>query len=388
MRVLATAAPGSGLFLPTVPLAWSLRAAGHEVLMVNTGATSNAVAASGFSTVDAAPGVDVHAEFLAASQAVLAATDGSRPKRSGMGMFGEAMADGLLRAAEHFRPDLVVSTLEQGAGELVAAKFAIPYVEQSVRLAWAGPDEQAAKYRAAVAEYLVPTRERLGISAPYAEPTACLDIRPASLGGHDSKTEWPLRYVPYNEGRVLPEWVLDRPDRPRVCVTMGSVLGSLPAGSELKQLYVAVVREILLELAGLGVETVVAMGESDLEGVGELPESVRIAGWTPLSALLPTCSAIVHHGGAGTSLTALALGVPQVVLPQGADQPANAAVLAERGLAVLVRPETISAAAVRDSLSRVLDEPGFGSAAEAVRAEIHAMPSPADVAGSLAALVG
>ncbi|MBT2414374.1 DUF1205 domain-containing protein [Streptomyces sp. ISL-12] len=387
MRVLSTAAPGAGLFLPTVPLAWALRAAGHEVLVMNTGGTSRSVAAGGFWTVDAAPGTDVHADFLAASQAVQAAPDGQRPRRSGMGMFGEAMADGLLRAAEAFRPDLVVSTLEQGAGELVATRLGIPYVEQSVRLAWAGPDEQAVTYRRAVAEYLLPTRERLGIGEPWREPAAVLDIRPAGLGGGDTRTQWPLRYVPYNEGRVLPDWVLAAPGRPRVCVTMGSVLGNLPAGSELKQLYVAVVREILVELAGLGVEVVVAMGESDLEGIGELPEAVRVVGWMPLGALLPTCSAVVHHAGAGTSMTSLALGVPQVVLPQTADQPANARVLAARGVAALVPPDRISAAEVRQNLARVLDEPAFRTAAHEVQEEIRVMPSPAEVVDRLASLV-
>jgi hypothetical protein len=37
LRILSIAAPPSGLFLSTVPLAWALRAAGHEVLVVNTG---------------------------------------------------------------------------------------------------------------------------------------------------------------------------------------------------------------------------------------------------------------------------------------------------------------------------------------------------------------
>jgi UDP:flavonoid glycosyltransferase YjiC (YdhE family) len=129
------------------------------------------------------------------------------------------------------------------------------------------------------------------------------------------------------------------------------------------------------------------MGESDLEGIGELPEAVRVVGWMPLGALLPTCSAVVHHAGAGTSMTSLALGVPQVVLPQTADQPANARVLAARGVAALVPPDRISAAEVRENLARVLDEPAFRTAAHEVRGEVRAMPSPAEVVDRLASLV-
>ena len=52
MRVLCTAVPGSGLFLPTVPLAWALRAAGHEVLLLNNGVGARAAAGAGLSTMD------------------------------------------------------------------------------------------------------------------------------------------------------------------------------------------------------------------------------------------------------------------------------------------------------------------------------------------------
>ncbi len=389
MRVLTAAAPGSGLFLPTIPLAWALRSAGHEVMVANTGAASRTIAASGFSTVDVAPDADVFANFMAASQAINATPPGRpRPRRGGMGLFGEEMADGLLKLAESFRPDLVVSTLEQGAGQIVAAQLGIPYVEQSVRLAWAGSDDQARKYRDSVAAYLEPTRERLGVPGPWTEPAAVLDIRPPSLGGRASQSQWLMRYVPYNEGRLLPEWVFDKPERPRVCVTMGSVLGTLPDGSSLQELFVAAVRAILVELGELDIEIVVAMGDTELEAAGPLPDRVRIAGWVPLSALLPSCTAVVHHGGAGTSLTALTAGVPQLVLPRTADQPANAEVLAARGVGILMRPDEISPAAVRNNLVRLLDEAGFRRAAEEVRDEIGGMPSPAEVVGRLEALAG
>ncbi|MEV6348138.1 glycosyltransferase [Actinoplanes sp. NPDC051851] len=38
-------------------------------------------------------------------------------------------------------------------------------------------------------------------------------------------------------------------------------------------------------------------------------------------ALFPRVSAVVHHGGAGTTTAAALAGVPQVILPQGGDQP-------------------------------------------------------------------
>jgi vancomycin aglycone glucosyltransferase len=49
----------------------------------------------------------------------------------------------------------------------------------------------------------------------------------------------------------------------------------------------------------------------DCMGVGEVNHQ----------ALFTRVAAVVHHGGAGTTTTAARAGAPQVVVPQGADQP-------------------------------------------------------------------
>src|SRR5262249_33834850 len=65
----------------------------------------------------------------------------------------------------------------------------------------------------------------------------------------------------------------------------------------------------------------------------QLPDGVRHFAWVPLSKLLPHASALVHHGGIGTSAAALAAGIPQVVMPFSHDQPDNAARLERLGVA-------------------------------------------------------
>lgn len=107
----------------------------------------------------------------------------------------------------------------------------------------------------------------------------------------------------------------------------------------------------------------------------------------PLSSILPTCSAIVHHGGAGTALTALALGVPQLVIPQFADQPANATVVAARGVGLALLPHQRDATSVWALLLQLLDVPDYRRSAEEVRREIAAQPSPADLVTRLESLV-
>lgn len=373
MRVLFTATPAPGHFLSTVPLAWALRAAGHEVLAANTGAAAATAVRAGLPVVDVAPGQDVLAEFLAASAAIAAAPAGAPRPRGGLGVFGELMADGLLDLARAFRPDLVVSTLEQGAGPLVAAALGVPLVEQSIRLAWAGSDEQASGYRRSIAAHLEPVRTRLRLPVP--PPAALvLDVRPPSLGGTATESQALMRHVPYNDSTLLPDWVLARPERPRVCLTTGSQL-ALPGGG---------LDDAVAALVDDGLEVVVATS-----GPPPAPRGhVLSIGWLPLSAVLPSCAAIVHHGGAGTTLAALACGVPQLVLPWAADQPANAALVADRGVGLRRDLRNSGLPELGKALLQVVDGPEFGAAAAEVRAEIGRQPSPAEVVGRLERLAG
>ena len=84
-------------------------------------------------------------------------------------------------------------------------------------------------------------------------------------------------------------------------------------------------------------------------------------------------------------LGALAQGLPQLVLPQGADQPLNAAACRAAGAGLALSPEEVTPEAVRASAERLIAEPGFTSAARGIRAEIEAMPAAADLLDGLIA---
>jgi UDP:flavonoid glycosyltransferase YjiC (YdhE family) len=133
----------------------------------------------------------------------------------------------------------------------------------------------------------------------------------------------------------------------------------------------------------LDAEVVLALGEADRSALGALPGNVRLSGWVPLSALVPTCRVVVHHGGAGTTMNALVAGVPQLVLPHGADQHVNAAAVQQRGVGLSHLPGDADPATVGPSLRRLLTEPAFSKAADEVRTEIAELPPPADMVPSL-----
>jgi vancomycin aglycone glucosyltransferase len=64
---------------------------------------------------------------------------------------------------------------------------------------------------------------------------------------------------------------------------------------------------------------ILSQGWADLGLIDDGPDCIAI-GDVNQQALFPEVAAIVHHGGAGTTVTAARAGVPQVVVPMFGDQ--------------------------------------------------------------------
>jgi rhamnosyltransferase subunit B len=65
----------------------------------------------------------------------------------------------------------------------------------------------------------------------------------------------------------------------------------------------------------------------------DLPNCIKQVAYAPFRQVFPLCEMVVHHGGIGTSMECLLSGKPQLVVPQTADQPFNAARLKELNVA-------------------------------------------------------
>jgi sterol 3beta-glucosyltransferase len=78
---------------------------------------------------------------------------------------------------------------------------------------------------------------------------------------------------------------------------------------------------IVLEALQLTGQRGILMGGWGGLGAGDLPENILRIGSTPHDWLLPRVSVVVHHGGAGTTATAIRAGRPNIVVPFFADQP-------------------------------------------------------------------
>jgi UDP:flavonoid glycosyltransferase YjiC (YdhE family) len=120
----------------------------------------------------------------------------------------------------------------------------------------------------------------------------------------------------------------------------------------------------------------------DPGALGGLPAAVHVEQEVPQAQVLPHVDLVVHHGGTGTVVGAVANGLPQVVMPQGADQFWNAEHLAAQGACRVVAPgappgSVAAAAAVVD------EQAPERAAARRLGDVIGAMPSPDVVARGL-----
>jgi UDP:flavonoid glycosyltransferase YjiC (YdhE family) len=84
--------------------------------------------------------------------------------------------------------------------------------------------------------------------------------------------------------------------------------------------------------------------------------------------VMPWAAAMVGHGGSGSTLTALAAGVPQALVPLFVDGPANARRIAALGAGLVA--EDLAA-----DVRALLEDPRYRRAAQTVAAEIAALPS-------------
>ena len=101
------------------------------------------------------------------------------------------------------------------------------------------------------------------------------------------------------------------------------------------------------------------------------PANVSVRRWVRHADVLPSCSAVLTHGGHGTVIKALTAGVPLVVAPLGRDQPDNAARVVHAGAGLRLSKKA-GVPALRDAIGRVLDEPRYRAAARRMAATLAA----------------
>jgi sterol 3beta-glucosyltransferase len=149
---------------------------------------------------------------------------------------------------------------------------------------------------------------------------------------------------------------------PPVLIGFGSMSGTVPA---------AVAEEVLTAVDAVGVRAILATGWGGLRP-DRLPDGVLAIEQAPHDLLLPHVSAVVHHGGAGTTGAAAAAGRPQVICPFVADQPFWGRRMHALGVAAPPIPQRkLTADRLAAALEHVLTDTAVGAAAAELGHQIH-----------------
>jgi UDP:flavonoid glycosyltransferase YjiC (YdhE family) len=393
--LLACSLGGSGHLEPVAAFARAVRACGHDPLVLVPPSLVAAVERTGLPHVAGeqppAAVVDEIWERMRAGppEAVRGLIDRE--------LFAERCTPAMLPAArrtcERWQPGLVVRDPTEYASAVAALEAGIPHAQVGLSLAALEADVLAMVAPIVGAGVAGAIR-----AAPYLsrfpaslDPSPWPDTRryrePAPSAGPlpESGPDTRGYREPAPPARPLPDW-WPGDDRPLVYVTFGSVTGHLAEAS-------GVYRAALDAVAALPARVLLTVGRGfDATLLGTVPANARVEPWVPQADVLPHAAVVVCHGGAGTTLGALAAGVPLVVCPLFADQPVNGRLVEAAGAGLLVRPGEDAAlrglgpadvAPLRAAVERVVAQPAFRRAAERVADEMASLPALDDVVRDL-----
>jgi UDP:flavonoid glycosyltransferase YjiC (YdhE family) len=375
---MIAALPTPGHVYPVMALAEALRARGERVTLATGGALAPRLEALGWDVAPVTADVGAAVGQVMRDSPHLRAAGPEEAWQVASAMFGDILPRQIAPQVEgllgELAPDLLVYEEMSMGAALAAARHGTPAVRHGV-----GPYmEQRMLDRCMQTLPEVPGRSGYEVLGQ-----AHLDIWPSSLA--DPEVDLPLPRLPMrpqawaDPEQPLPGWLqVGTRERPVVYLTLGTVTGDA----------VPVLRAVLEGLGRLDVEVLAAVGSAQaVEELSPVPPTVHLEVSVPGAAVFPRVDAVVHHGGSGTLLGALAVGLPQLVLPQRAhDQFPNARLMVDRGAGTTLLPEDLTADAVTEAVRPLLEDEHHRRCAHLLADEIASMPDPYAVVDDLQAL--
>lgn len=364
MRILVTTNAAVGHFLPMAPTVAALAARGHDVRIGCPESFEPFVRRAGFDAL-ACEEIEVSAPVPAPPPA---------EDRDGRLIWAVTLSwpsdcrpwvDSLLRQARQWRPDLVVVEPVEHAGRIVAATLGAPLAVHGWGFTLpAFVDELAPSG-------ILDLYERVSATPP--RPALVADLGTAAVQAADAAPVQRYRYRPFSvAGHPLPP---PRTDKRRVLVTLGTYANASAA---------ALIRAAAAAALDNGADVIAVLGNDDRGSHETFPPGATVLEWVDMPAALAGCDLVVHHGGAGTSWTALSCGTPAVVLPQAGDQFRNAEILSAAGAALVCSSPKIGDVAA--AIARGLADSKLAEQAATVARDNAAMPDVAELAEHIAGL--
>lgn len=388
MRVLISTTGYPGHVLPLVPFARACIRAGHEVCVAGPGSHGALVRDAGLKFIGCGdPPVDDIRAILARAAHLPREQGHELIVSDAFARVGtRAMVGDLLQITGAWRPDIIVRESQEFSALLAAERHHVAHVR--VALGLTQSEEQITSLAAPALDEL---RAELNLPADpgggQIRDSAWLTRVPPPLDRGPGSPTAAHRFRDTDPAPAeRPSWAPDD-DRPLVYLSFGSVAASLG-------FYPDLYRQAIEALAGLDIRLLVTVGAGPDPAVLEpFPAHVRVERWVPQTEVLPHAAAVICHGGYGTTLGALAAGVPLVLMPLFAgDQWQLARRVADIGAGIVLEdgPERATfeppAAGTISELSRavsvVVNERGYGCASGRIADAIAQLP-PVDAAVDL-----
>jgi UDP:flavonoid glycosyltransferase YjiC (YdhE family) len=389
VRVLFSTTAGSGHVGPLLPFARACRTAGHEVA-VAAPASFGDVRAAGF---DHLPFADAPADRMGAVFARLPSLSFDEANQAVIvDVFGrldaQAALPGLTATIQRWRPGVVLRDPAE-LGSLAAARSAgVPHATVAI-----GVTAALTQLRSMVTVPLGELDALAGLpdgacaAALHSEPTftcvpAVLDGPPAP-GAGDAGPVHRYRDDSLSAARgALPDPWGD-PHLPLLYVTFGSVAARQGG-------FAALYPAVLAALADQPVRVLLTTGRGvDPAALGPVPANTRVEPWWPQPDVMPHAAAMVGHGGFGTTMAALAAGVPQVVVPLfSLDQRANGEHVAAVGAGLQLDGGPAAVDALPEAVGRLLAGPSYRDAARTVAGHMADLPPLRDAVVTVERLAG
>jgi UDP:flavonoid glycosyltransferase YjiC (YdhE family) len=380
MRVLATFAGGTGHFLPTLPYARQLQARGHQVRYACQPAMAPVVEAAGFLAVDTGGATLLPPD----ERRPLAPVDRAHEQRVVADFFittvGTERAARTTKLIDRWRPDLVLrDEMDVGAG--VAAEAAgVPSADVVVSAVGGFLDAEL------LHRPLEQLRARKGLPrAPAARGLhGDRTLAPAPPGLRDPTDPLPDTAVAVRPP-ILDDLALSNPAPPvgpnarrSIYLTLGTIFVQ-----ESGDLF----GRVLAGLRTLDADVLITVGrELDPAELGPQPAHIRVERFVPLPEALPGRDLVISHAGSGTVIATLALGLPSLLLPMGADQPWTADRCRALGVARVLDPLTCTSTQVTTTVTSLLDDCPEKHAAQAHARQTAELRTTAEATDLLEAL--
>ncbi|MCM2390476.1 activator-dependent family glycosyltransferase [Streptomyces sp. CWNU-1] len=405
-----------------VPLAWALQSAGHEVRVASEPGFVGSITEAGLTAVPVGPDESMeerlHRIRGESAPKVSAAippflTDslfdmGEAVREGlpweevswllgtvlvpGMWIVNDEMVEDLVTFCRFWKPDLVLCDVIAHAGAVAADAVGAAHARM---VCWNDlflrirRDFLRAQQRQPAGERLDPVREwYAGWARKYGRDFSeevvagqfAVNVLPERWRLEPHERTLSMRYVPYNGRSVVPSWLCEAPRRPRVLMTFGISKAPWidPLGMSIEQ-----VQETLDSVADLDIELVLTLPDEERDQLRRVPENTRIVDFVPMNVLLHSCSAVIHHGGAGGFNGAMVHGIPQLIIEGSVDAIAKRTVLRETGAGLSLTLDEFTGPCVREYVTRLLEEEAFREGAERLRQEALDQPTPGEFVSEL-----